>query len=166
MKKIIVLILLAFGLNASVKAQVRGTFGTYQATTASTASIKNAAGTVVSNDTLKGADTSSVNWTFSTRYAVTFAVTLNTVTDSITATSYLQCSSNGTTWQSVTGKTSSCTTCIGASKSTTDAYGSNTYSWCVDPDDVGKFQYWRIITYSTANSAQRTKVTGTAYYSF
>lgn len=114
-------------------------------------------------DTLRGVDTTYATWGFGKTYFGTFTLVITPYSyDSTTGTAILQASDDNVTWQSITGLTSICTSCVGASKTITNAKGTNKYTW-----SVGQltFAYWRIRLVGS-RSTDTTVVTSYATYSY
>ena len=160
MKKLITI--LAIIATVSANAQSRGTYGTLQPYTQLTATLFNNSLTQVTADTLKGVDTSYAYFKFNNPYRVLFDMTLTQKADSVSGTVILQGSDDNSTWQSITGITTICTTCSGASATLTKATGINHATF-----DVGQtvFNYWRMRVVGT-RSTDTTVVTAKAIYSY
>ena len=162
MKKIIVLVAL-IASTVAANAQVgRGAFGTVQAYATLPAKIYNNAGTLVGADTLKGVDTTYLVFPYTNKYQATFTVKTAQKAGTYAGSAYLQASTDNVNWQSITGLTAVCTTCVGASKSYSAVTTSTLNTW-----DAGttNFPYYRImITGST--SSDTTAVTGYSIYSW
>ena len=163
MKKIIaILAILAVTIPAFSQSQINTDYGT----------IYNNSFVAKSADTLKGVDTTYIYFSASVPYWLHFDLTTVQKADSLSGTAVLQArdDQNGTGWltygsaywNSITGVTSVCTTCIGATKTYTVATGTTVSTW-----DVGKgnFQYWRLRIVGT-RSTDTTAVTGQMRYGY
>ena len=105
---------------------------------------------------LSGVDTLYINWTNSFPTISTFNLKTVQVASTLSGVATLQASYDGWTWQTITGETTVCTSCIGASKTYTTQTGTTINSW-----NIGwtNFPKWRFKIYNT-NSADTTTVTG------
>lgn len=162
MKKIIVLLAI-IASTITANAQVgRGSFGTVQNFSNYNPKIYNRLNVLVGADTLKGVDTAYLVFPYSYKYDATFTIKTAQKAGTYAGSAYLQASNDNINWQSITGLTAVCTSCLGASKSYSGVTTSTANTW-----DVGKinFPYWRImITGST--SSDTTIVSGFANYSW
>jgi len=166
MKKLIAIIaLIAIGYSA--EAQVRGSFGTYTPFTSTTGTInKVVAGTITPVtsgrlDTLTNADTGYIRMTLNSNYAMVFDLSMTKITGTLAGTAVLQGSTDNTNWVTLTGITTTCSGCQGASATITD--GSAHYKWAV-PVGAVPFQYYqmRAITTGTCTASY----TGTVGYKY
>lgn len=158
MKKFIAIVaFIALGTIAAT-AQVRGVYGTIQQTTALPVSYKNAAGTTVALDTLVSADTGYI-WLgqISNNLNLNINALITQVTGTVAATAILQASDNSafTYPYTITGTTTQCASCVGASATITAA-GNN--KWIV-PESPLQYYRVRIIKTDTGKAAY----TGSAY---
>lgn len=171
MKKIVLFILIAFGLNAS--AQTRGVYGSLQPYTIQSASLYNNLLVAKAADTLKGVDTVYAYFSFATPLRLQFNLQTVQKADSFSGTAILQTwagSNSGWVtrtgyWESVTGQTALCTTCVGASKTFTIATGANRATWDVGNSQPSTFGNWRIRVVGS-RSTDTTAITATAQYSY
>jgi hypothetical protein len=174
MKKIVFLMVLAIGMVATSNAQVRGVYGTLQTYTTFTGSLYNNSLTAVAADTLKGVDTSYIYFSFATPLKLQFTLQTIQKADSLSGTAVLQAwagSNSGWVtrtgyWNTYTGDTSRCTTCVGAIKTFTLATGTQKATWVAsESGQPSTFSNWRIRIIGT-RSTDTTAVTATAYYSY
>lgn len=141
MKKLIVfLALISLGLSASAQ---RGIYGTYQPYLSQAGVKHNGSGTTVTVDTLKNVDTSYVRWSFAGDYNYIFDLSITKLTGTVAGTSLLQGSLDGTTWYTLTGNTTYCASCKGASATITDATAH--YQWSL-PVGSSAYPYYQIRT--------------------
>lgn len=110
----------------------------------------------VSKSKLSGVDTVYVKWTNSIPFYSTFNLKTVQVADSFSGVATLQASYDQWTWQTITGETTLCTSCIGASKTYTLQRGTTINTWNVG---LTPFPYWRIKVYST-RSTDTTTISG------
>mgnify|MGYP006293100257 CR=1 FL=1 len=136
---IIFLVLVTIGISAN--AQTRGFYGTLQPFSTFPAAMLTHTGASAPGGTVD---------------------TLRYSYDSTTGAAILQGSQDGTTWQAITGLTSLCTDCVGASKTITNAKGLNKYTWSVGEIP---FAYWRIRLVGS-RSTDTTVVTAQATYAY
>lgn len=165
---IIFLAFIALGITAT--AQVRGTYGTIQQYTPMVGVLYNQALTQKTADTLKGVDTIYAYFNFATPEYLQFRLQAVQKADSFSGTAILQAWAGDNTgwvtrtgyWESITGITALCTTCVGASKTFTIATGTNRATW-----DVGKttISNWRIRVVGS-RSTDTTAITALAWYSY
>lgn len=144
----------------------RGNYGTMQPITRSTGTIyKYTAGTptVASTDTLTDVDTGLVRWTFSNGYNLLFDYTVTKLTGTVAGTALLQGSQDGTNWFTITGNTTYCAGCTGASATVTNTAGSKKYEWYV-PVNATNFKYWQVQTITSGTMT--ATYSGNAYYSY
>lgn len=165
MKKIIsILILAAFCMSANAQSS-RGLYGTIKSFTPFTGVMYNRSlvGSSTGIDTLRGVDTAYAYFAFGNTYFTTFNLQLVPYSyDSTTGTAILQGSDDNVTWQSITGLTSPCSSCVGASQTITNVKGTNHYIWNVAQMP---FQYWRIRMVGS-RSTDTTAVSAKAVYSY
>ena len=148
----------------------RGTYGTYTPFETSLPVIYNNSLVAKTADTLKGVDTVYLYFSFASAYKTAFTLQTVQKADSLSGTAILQAWAGANTgwvtrtgyWESITGITGLCTTCVGASKTFTLATGTNRATWDVGQAD---FNYWRIRIVGT-RSTDTTAVTGFATISY
>lgn len=161
MKKFIAfMVLITIGF--STIAQVRGTYGTIAKFQAKPATMTNRSGVANSSgtDTLRGVDTAYAYWQFGNTYFSNFDLSITPYSyDSTTGAAILQASNDNVHWQSITGYTTLCTTCVGSSQTITNAKGNNHYIWAVS--EMG-FSYWRTRLVGS-RSTDTTVVSASAY---
>jgi hypothetical protein len=116
---------------------------------------------VVGKDTLTGVDTIELFWNFNNPYNTKFVVNVTPVTSTISGTIYFFCSPNGVDWYSVTGLTTVCTGCIGASQTLTSVSTSTRYM--IDVGNTNMF-YWKAVV-ANSNSGGSGAITGVGLYS-
>jgi len=95
---------------------------------------------------LSGIDTSYISWTNSLPFYSTFNIKTVQVADSFSGVATLQASFDGWTWQTLTGETTVCTSCLGASKTYTLQRGTTINTWNIG---LTTFPKYRIKIYST-----------------
>jgi len=105
---------------------------------------------------LSGIDTSYISWTNPLPFISTFNIKTVQVADSFSGVAALQASFDGWTWQTITGETTVCTSCLGASKTYTLQRGTTINTWNIG---LTTFPKWRIKIYST-RSTDTTNVYG------
>lgn len=168
MKKYILFALLLIG-SVSAMAQ-RGTYGTYAPFDVVTPTIYNNSLVAKAADSLKGVDTVYLYFQLASAYKA--AITLQTVqkADSLSGIAILQTWAGLSTgwvtrtgyWESITGITGLCTTCVGASKTYTLATGTTRSTWDIGQADFG---LWRVRIVGT-RSTDTTAITGFATISY
>lgn len=161
---ILILAIIAFGFTANAQ---RGTYGTLTPVSFNTGAIYGyVAGVVTAKtaDTLSNVDTGLVRWTFSNSYNLLFDYTITKLTGTPAGTLLLQGSVDGSTWNTITGSTTYCAGCIGASGTITNTAGTKHYQWVVPYDAGTNYKYWQV----QAITSGTTTVTysGTAQYSY
>ena len=116
---------------------------------------------VVGKDTLTGVDTIEMYWTTYAPYNEKITVNVTPTTSTISGTIYFYCSQNNVDWYSVTGITTVCTGCIGASQTLTSVSASTRYTI-----DVGNtnFPFWKAVV-ANSNSGGAGAMTGIMTYS-
>jgi hypothetical protein len=115
---------------------------------------------IVGHDTLMGVDTIAMFWQFGAPYNLKLSIKTNVLTDSLVGHIYAFASEDNVTWQAVTGITTVCTTCVGASQTLSATTGVHRYVY-----DLGNtnFPYWRV--WVTSSGAPDTVVcTGVGIY--
>ena len=165
MKNIIIfLVLVTIGTGAFAQNK-RGIYGTNTQFTALPATMTNRSGTAnpSGSDTLRGVDTAYAYWHMGNTYFTNFDLSITPYSyDSTTGAAILQGSNDNVHWQSITGSSTLCTTCIGASATITNAKGNNHYIWEVSQIP---FSYWRSRLVGS-RSTDTTVVTASAYISY
>lgn len=162
--------LLAFcSLAADAQSTNRGTYGTMQGYTPLTMLCYNAAGTAktANKDTLSNVDTGYVYIDDNANFDLTFNVLVSRITGTIDSTNCVLQACVGTShgltadWRAVTGNTTYCATCIGASAAVGTPGNTKNYIWQI-PHSVGsQFTHYRIrvITTGTQTSTYLGTVT-------
>ena len=168
MKKIIAIISLAF-IASNVSAQVRGTYGTvtpWQSLVGTLNKVVRGVPTPVATgllDTLVNADTGYVYVSLNNNFDATFDLYVTTISGTLAGSSVLQESTDGVNWYAITGNTTYCASCIGASATLTNTPGPKDYQWYLPVHAVGSPKY-RIQIISTGTStASYTGTIGIKY---
>lgn len=173
MKRIsIIIALLVMFAGASI-AQIRGPYGTMQTYTQMTGTIYNNSMTVRSADTLKGVDTAYVYFSFATPLKLQMSLQTVPVSDTFSGTAVLQAWAGPNTgwvtrtgrWESVTGQTTLCTTCVGSSKTYSAASTSGVATWDIGSSGPQTFSNYRV-RLTGIRSTDTCAVTGWAWYSY
>jgi hypothetical protein len=161
MKKIIVLIVLAvvsigsYAQTFTTKtpgksgSATRGNFGTYQ----SFGQIPGTICAVTSNtvtpvasgklDTLTNVDTGYVQFTVPNNLDFTFDFTVTKISGTVAGTALLQGSLDNSTWFTITGNTTYCASCQGASATVTNTTGTKHYQWYV-PHSATNYPFYQV----------------------
>ncbi len=115
---------------------------------------------VIGKDTLSGVDTVMAYFTFNSPYNTKIVARVTVISDSVVGHIYFQCSEDNVTWQSATGLTAVCTTCVGASQTLSAITGTKRYVF-----DVGNtnFPFWRFYVTSSGTPCVAA-ITGVAIY--
>lgn len=173
MKKIIglfgALILL---VSVSAHAQ-RGIYGTIQPYNVLYGTYYNNSLVQRAADTLKGVDTVYAYFQFSAPYRLNFTLQTVQTDDSLSGTAVLQAWAGPATgwvtrtgyWESITGQTALCTSCVGASKTYTLQTGTSRSTWDVGSTGPNSFNLWRLRIVGT-RATDTTAVTAWATYSY
>jgi hypothetical protein len=145
MKKIIaILAFIAIGLGADAQTG-RGIYGTIQPFTAQPVSTYSVVAgiyiPVPAVDTYS-VDTTAAQWTFNNNYDMLVDLGITKISGTVAGSAVLQGSIDGVTWYAITGNTTYCAACIGASATITNTAGTKHYQWYVPHSSVGfnKFQ--------------------------
>ena len=168
MKKLIFLFAL-IATFTSAEAQMRGNYGTIQPVTSNAGVIyKIVSGTVTpvtsgTLDTLTNTDTGYVRWTFLGNYNLHVDYAVTKISGTVAGTSLLQCSNDGSNWLTITGNTTYCAGCQGASATVTNTTGTKHYHWVV-PASSAPAKYWQIQTITSGTMT--ASYTGTTYYDY
>lgn len=168
MKKLIALIaLITIGL--SVNAQVRGTYGTIATWHPAPMAIYSYDTTVYTVvpagklDTLTNTDTGAVRYTFMNNLDVVFDFAVTKISGTLAGTALLQGSIDNATWYTITGNTTYCASCIGASATVTNTTGTKHYQWYV-PHSATVYPYYQVQVVTTGTcSASYTGSVGYKY---
>lgn len=148
MKKILILVALTLSF---VNSEAQSAFGGYghQPTLYRQTTTKNGAGTVklAGLDTLTATDTGYVQFNMPNDYSMTIELFVTSLTGTLAGTSVLQGSSastmptvTSTNWDILTGNTTYCAGCKGASATLTGS-GTTRYKWEIPKGQVGDQQY-------------------------
>ncbi len=131
MKKFITILIAAIGLlaiNAEAQPLIKTTFQ-YPI-------VRNAAGTIITSrhDTMVNHDTTYLYFSKHYAYYCGFVFTNTKVSGTVVGTAVLQGTNDSVNgpWETITGVTSLCSTCVGASLTLTDA--TNTKTWMTGPE--------------------------------
>jgi len=89
-----------------------------------------------------GTDTGYVFYSFSSNVNKTYDLQVNSVSGTLAGTAILQGSTDGQGWHTLTGNTTYCTGCAGASATLTGS-GTTHYQWYM-PKDADNYQYHQI----------------------
>ena len=165
MKKIAIL-LACIAITGITFAQVgRGTYGTVQPISVQqgTAYNRSLVARTTGFDTLRGVDTAYVYFNFSKLYKLTFDLKTTQKADSFSGAAILQAADANGSWQSITGLTSLCTTCVGASKTFTLQTGTVYTLW--DLGLMESFSNYRLRIVGT-RSTDTTILSATANYGY
>jgi hypothetical protein len=156
----------------------RGNYGTYSAIGYTTGQICTiASGTVTpmpssrAADTLKspvvnatgyGTDTGYVQFSYSSKTDKLYDLKVTVISGTLAGTAVLQGSTDGVNWYTLTGITTYCSGCVGASASLSGA-GTSDYQWSfIAGSDIYPYHQIRAITSGTC-TATFTASQGTAY---
>jgi hypothetical protein len=156
---------IALSFSASAQVVPRGNYGTVQPWTPSTGGIYKQVGAVptpVAADTLVNVDTGYVYFTFNNLYNHLIVLHIVPVTGTGAGTSILQGSYDNTTWYTLTGNTTYCTTCKGASATIANAVAD--YTWNLPVDVGANFKFTRIRTISSGTVTET--YTAIDYYGY
>jgi len=164
-KQILFLIAIVAISIGSVTAQTaRGNFGTIQPALKTQLSCYNAAGVAKTayRDTLVSADTGYM-WTFiSNNYNYDFDFLASAITGTVTGTAYLQGSMDSSKltadWRTITGITTYCASCSGASASVSTSTNTH-YHWQLPVNTGNQWQYYRIFFVKTDTGKARYTAT-------
>jgi hypothetical protein len=150
MKKIAVF--LAFIAFASVSfAQSRGTFGTIQTFTQQPVALYSVSVGVLTPITVVDTftiDTTVGQFTFNGNYDIGVDVAITKISGTVGGTLLLQGSYDNSTWYAITGNTTYCASCIGASATITNTAGTKHYVWDV-PHSAVNFKYYQVTAIPT-----------------
>ena len=146
MKKLIVFMaLVAIGLNATAQSTTaRGIYGTIQPFTpapVSTYSVVLGVYIPVPAVDTFGVDTTAAKWTFNNNYDMLVDLGITKISGTVAGSAILQGSIDGSTWYAITGNTTYCAACIGASATITNTAGTKHYQWFVPHSATGFNQY-------------------------
>ena len=159
MKKLIVfLALISLGLSASAQ---RGIYGTIQPFKSFAGTLYNSRGVAKTIDTLANVDTGYARWSMSNDYNYTFDLLITKINGTVAGTSVLQGSLDGTNWDILTGNTTYCSACKGASATVTD--GTAHYHWAL-PLGVTNYQYYQIRTITSGTCTATYTATANIKY--
>lgn len=166
MKKIL-LIIAILGFITPTYAQIpRGNYGTLQPYTPSTGAIFGyVAGVITAKtiDTLSNVDTGLVRWNFNNPYNLLFDYTVTKISGTVAGTALLQASTDNINWNTITGNTTYCAGCIGASATVTNTAGTKHYQWFV-PHDYNGYKYFQVQVISSGTMT--ATYAGSAIYSY
>lgn len=157
----------------------RGTYGTYQAFNYQTGTIC----TIISNtvtpmpasraaDTLKvpvvnasgyNTDSGYVQFSFNGNYDMVFDLAITKVSGTLAGTAVLQGSTDNATWHTLTGNTTYCTDCIGASATITNTTGTKHYQWYM-PHSATTYPYYQL--FPLLSGTCTATFTGSAGYKY
>lgn len=168
-----ILALIAIFVSASTFAQIRGVYGSIQPYTIMSGTLYNNSLVAVSKDTLKGVDTAYIYFAYSTPLRLQFSAQAVPVSDTFSGNAVLQTwagSNSGWVtrtgrWESVTGQTALCTTCVGASKTWSALATTGVSTWDVGNSQPSTFANWRIRIIGTV-AADTAAVSGWSQYSY
>ncbi len=173
MKNLIILILLAF-CSTAVEAQTfsRGTYGTIQGYTPITMNTYNAAGTAKNSgkDTLSNADTGYLYIDVNANFDFTFDALVTKLTGTIDSTNVVLQACTGTShgltadWRAITGNTTYCATCIGASATQASPGTTKHYIYQIPHSDGCQWLHYRLRIICTGS--ETSIYTGTAYVGY
>ncbi len=150
----------------------RGNYGTYQPysyITGNHSTIVTGTVTPVAsghNDTLVVPATSITGYGTDSGYAqfyipsalnFVFDLAVTAISGTLAGTSLLQGSIDNATWHTITGNTTYCTDCKGASATLTGA-GTTHYQWVV-PAEFSNYPYWQVRSITTGTSTATYTVT-------
>lgn len=167
--KYIITFLAFIAISTTAFSQSRGTYGTIQAITPAVGSLyKYSAGVITAVptgklDTLSNTDTGLVRWTFNNLYSMTFDYYVTKISGTVGGTALLQGSTDNTNWHTITGNTTYCAGCIGASATVTNTAGSTHYQWYV-PAEATTYKYWQVQTITTGTMT--ASYNGTVQYGY
>jgi len=151
MKKIISLIaFIAIGFCASAQTG-RGIYGTIQPFTFHGVSTYSVVAGVYKPITVVdtfGVDTTAGQWTFNNNYDVVVDMAITKISGTVAGTATLQGSMDNATWYAITGNTTYCAACIGASATMTNTAGTKHYQWYV-PHSATGYLYYQLLAVPT-----------------
>ena len=112
-------------------------------------------------DTLSNTDTGYVQFTLQSGYDFLFDFAVTKITGTVAGTSLLQGSIDNATWHTLTGNTTYCADCQGASCTVTNTAGTKHYQWYI-PGHVTNYPYYQIQTITSGTCT--ASYSGTATY--
>lgn len=161
---ILILAIIATCFNANAQ---RGTYGTLTPISTANGTIYGYVAGVITYktaDTLTNVDTGLVRWTFNNAYNLIFDYTVTKLSGTVGGTALLQGSNDNTTWNTITGNTTYCAGCQGASATVTNTAGTKHYQWNIPYSAGVNYKYWQVqvITSGTMTATY----SGNVYYSY
>lgn len=148
----------------------RGNYGTYAPFSYQTGTIC----AVISNtvtpvatgklDTLTNADSGYVQFTNNSNYDFLFDLAVTKISGTVGSTAVLQGSLDNATWFTLTGNTTYCATCQGASATITNTAGTKHYQWYI-PHSSTNYPYYQIFCGATSGT-YTASYTGTLNYKY
>lgn len=117
---------------------------------------------VGSFDTLKNVDTGFVQFALNNSYDLLFDLQYNNLTGTAGGTAILQGSIDNASWHTLTGNTTYCSGCAGAS-GTVSGTGTTHYQWYL-PQDATSYPYYQIRTIQSGTCT--ATYTGTVGYKY
>lgn len=157
MKKIAAIAALLIVLSYSADAQLtRGNFGTYMPATTTQMNTYNAQGVSKNfgKDTLSNGDTGYVWIGLPSRGDYSFDLVTTVLTGTVSTTANVLQGTNDSSaynanWLTITGITTQCASCVGASSTTTPSGSATHYIWQVPMGQGASWKYYRIRTIQT-----------------
>ena len=109
-----------------------------------------------------GTDSGYVQFAYHNKVDKTFELLVSTLTGTLAGTAVLQGSFDNATWYTITGNTTYCASCKGASATLSGA-GTSNYQWYV-PDVAENYPYHQVAVYMTGTCTATYSVTCTASF--
>lgn len=94
-------------------------------------------------DTLTNVDTGFVQFVVNPSYNLLFDYTVTKISGTVAGTALLQGSLDNATWFTITGNTTYCAGCQGASATVTNTAGTKHYQWFI-PNTATNYPYYQI----------------------
>ncbi len=114
-------------------------------------------------DTLSGVDTGYVQFTLNNKFDLLFDFAVTKISGTVAGTSLLQGSLDNATWFTITGSTTYCASCQGASATVTNTTGTKHYQWSL-PAAATAYPYYQIQTITSGTMT--ASYTGTVTYKY
>lgn len=109
------------------------------------------------------ADTGYLQFTLNNKFDLLFDFYVTKISGTVAATSLLQGSLDNATWFTLTGNTTYCATCQGASATITNTAGTKHYQWFL-PGNATNYPYYQVQTITTGTMTATYGGTGSYKY--